>query len=157
MSDRPTFEYKGNPVRAAGILIYTKHYGKKIRLFREVNGKMEDIGGKTDAVDDNILQTAAREVCEETDGRLFSSTHTRKRCFVILMDLLQQTEEIEYNKRCKYLLFKIQVNPAILQEDMRRFGLEEKTDWGILKHYYKWHKKMPPHHKLHYRLRNLNI
>ena len=157
MTDRPTFKYKGYPVRAAGILVYTIRCGKKIRLLRLVNGKIEDIGGKTDTVDNNIMQTAAREACEETDGRLFSSNHTRKKCFVILMDLLKKTKEIEYNKKCKYLLFKIYVNPIILKEDMKRFGLEEKTDWGILKHYYKWFKRMPPYHKLHYRLRNLNI
>ena len=51
MANRPTFDYHGHPVRAAGIMIYTIYRGKKLRLFRIVNNKMEDIGGKKGSID----------------------------------------------------------------------------------------------------------
>ena len=156
-NNRPTFDYNGYPVRAAGVIIYTTKFGKTLRLLRIVNHKIEDIGGKTDAVDRTMFHTAARETCEETNGKLFSPYHTREECFNILLDLISNTAEMEYNKRCKYMLFKIHVHPNILKEDMRRFGLQEKTDWGVLKHYYKWFRYKPSHHKLHFRLRNLNF
>ena len=157
MANRPTFDYLGHPVRAAGILVYTIDRGNKIRLLRIVNNKIEDIGGKTDVIDKSMFHTAAREACEETNGKLFSSYHTKKRCFNILLYIILNTKEIEYNQRCKYILFKIHVHPGILRENMRRFGLQEKTDWGILKHYYKWFRYKPSYNKLHVRLKNLNI
>ena len=157
MSDRPTFEYKGQPVRAAGILIYTFHRGSRLLLLRSVNGKLEDIGGKTDPEDRSVFHTAAREGCEETNGKLFSKHHTREVCFQILLDLLQNTGEPEYNKRCKYLLFKICVSPSILGESMTRFGLEEKTEWGTLQHYYRWHHRLPQSRQLHFRLKGLHL
>jgi hypothetical protein len=157
MGDRPTFEYQGQPVRAAGILVYTFHHGSRFLLFRRVNGKLEDIGGKTDPQDHSIFHTAAREGCEETNGKLFSKHHTRAVCFRILLDLLQNTGEPEYNKRCKYLLFKIWVSPRILKESMTRFGLEEKTDRGTLQHYYRWHQRLPTYPQLHFRLKGLQL
>jgi hypothetical protein len=33
---------------------------------------------------------------------------------------------------------------------MKRFGLSEKTDWGVLKHYYRWTPYVPT--KIHPRL-----
>ena len=51
MAHRPTFYYNGQPVRAAGVLLWTRHKGRVMRLFRKVNAKFEDICGKTDAKD----------------------------------------------------------------------------------------------------------
>lgn len=155
MSDRPTFHYRGQPVRAAGILLWTIHNGQVFRLFRKVNGKFEDIGGKTDKVDVDAVATAIRETVEETNGKLFSPQHTRQQCAEILDGLFQDVTE--YNQRSKYLLFKIKVDSSILDLSMKRFGLSEETEWGTLKHYYQWRLELPHYNQLHFRLRGLRL
>jgi hypothetical protein len=143
MTDRPTFEYYGNPVRAAGILVYTMQGQRVLRLFRNINGRFEDIGGKTDSNDLNEVETAVRECVEETHGKLFDARHTPQECANILRDMIITNCKTEYNKKSKYLLFKLQVHPGILDQPMRRFGLKEKTDWGELDHYYQWKSGTP--------------
>jgi len=143
MSNRPTFDYNGNPVRAAGILIYTFKDQCVLRLFRNIKGRFEDIGGKTDNVDTNEVDTAVRECVEETHGKLFDTRHTPQECTHILRDLIATNCETEYNKKSKYLLFKLQVHPGILDQPMKRFGLKEQTDWGELDHYYQWKSGKP--------------
>lgn len=157
MGDRPTFEYEGQPVRAAGILLWTMRNGQVHRLFRKVNGKFEDIGGKTDMVDNSAVDTAIRETVEETNGKLFSPYHTREQCTNIISHLISKSDNVEYNTHSKYLLFKIKVDSSILDMSMKRFGLSEETDWGTLKHYYQWRWKLPYHNQLHYRLRGLRL
>ena len=155
MSDRPTFEYDGNPVRAAGILVYTFQDQRVLRLFRNIKGRFEDIGGKTDNVDGNEVETAVRECVEETRGKLFDCRHTPQECANILRDLIATNCETEYNKKSKYLLFKLQVHPDILEQPMTRFGLKEKTEWGELDHYYQW--KSDKHWKRHPRLFGMTL
>ena len=159
MSDRPTFDYNGKPVRAAGLLIWTKYNGCIHRLFRKIEGKFEDIGGKTDLKDKSYKDTMIREVCEETHGKLFSENHTTEDCAKILQELVEKSwpEDIEYNPLSKYILYKLEVHPNILNQNMKRFGLSEKTDWGTLKHYYQWRWKLPYHNQLHYRLRGMRL
>ena len=105
MSDRPTFEWQGQPVRAAGILCWTTKDGQTHRLFRRIKGKFEDIGGKTDMVDSDAQSTAIREACEETDGKLFSEHHSRQECAAILEGLVRSCTTTQYNPQSKYLLF----------------------------------------------------
>jgi len=157
MADRPTFQYRGQPVRAAGILLWTVHNGQVHRLFRKVNEKFEDIGGKTDHMDMDAVATAVRETIEETNGKLFSPHHTRQRCSEILYGLFEGVHSAEYNQRSKYLLFKIQVDSSILDLSMKRFGLSEETDWGTLKHYYQWRWKLPYQNQRHFRIRDLRL
>lgn len=157
MSDRPTFQYRGQPVRAAGILLWTTHNGQVHRLFRKVNGKFEDIGGKTDHMDMDAVATAVRETMEETNGKLFSPHHTRQRCSEILYGLFEGVHSAEYNQRSKYLLFKIKVDSSILDLSMKRFGRSEETDWGTLKHYYQWRWKLPFNNQMHFRIRGLRL
>lgn len=134
---RPTFMFHNNPVRAAGVLVQTVVDGRRLRLFRYVDGRAEDIGGKTDIVDEDQVDTAVRECVEETNGKLFHDKHTRDECAAVLKGLLVNCPA-EYNKRSKYLLFKLNVDPDILNQPMKRFGLHEQTEWGVLDHYYKW-------------------
>lgn len=159
MADRPTFEHEGQPVRACGILLWTRKNNQIHRLFRKIKNKYEDIGGKTDVKDINAKETAIRETVEETDGKLFSETHTRDQCAVILRELVDKVspQDIEYNKISKYLLYRIEVEPDILDLSMKRFGLSEETDWGTLEHYYQWRWELPYHNQLHYRLRGLRL
>jgi len=157
MADRPTFYYRDKPVRAAGVFLYTVVRGRRMRLMRRVNGKWEDMGGKSDPKDASAMHTAAREACEETNGKLFSPKHGREECMSILLDLIRTCRDIEYNSRCKYLLFKVCVLPDVLKHSMRRFGRIEQTDWGILHHYYQWRRQLPRRTQLHFRLRGLRL
>ena len=159
MDDRPTFDYEGMPVRAAGILVWCTSNGKTHRLFRYVKKKYEDIGGKTDPGDASAIETAIRETVEETDGKLFCATDTRDTCADKLRLRLRNIKDncIEYNQISKYLLFKLEVEPDLLHEPMKRFGLSEETDWGSLDHYYKWRHSLPYHNQLHYRLRGMRL
>ena len=159
MTDRPTFEYKGQPVRAAGIMVWTRKNGHAHRLFRRIKKKFEDIGGKTDVKDGTALDTAIRECVEETHGKLFSECHTPKQCATQLRARLKNISDecIECNRISKYLLFKLEVEPSILSEPMRRFGLTEDTDWGTLHHYYEWLHSVPYQNQLHFRLRGLQL
>ena len=155
MSHRPTFYYNGHPVRAAGVLLWTRHKGRVMRLFRKVNGKFEDIGGKTDANDKDELDTAIREACEETRGKLFSEQDTHEECSRRLYHHIVNCPDTQYNPQSKYVLFRVYVDPTILNLNMKRFGLIEKTEWGTLHHYYQWRRNVP--YKLHRRIRGLKL
>lgn len=153
MSERPTFWYNGQPVRAAGVLLWTRDRGRVVRLFRKVNGIFEDIGGKTDPRDKDELDTAIREACEETNGKLFSEWHSHEDCARYLYEHIMDCVDTSYNPESKYVLFRVYVHPSILNLPMKRFGLQEKTDWGILRHYYVWKHQMPL--RLHTRIYNM--
>mgnify|MGYP001202750917 CR=1 FL=1 len=135
---RPTFWFCGKPVRAAGILVWTRSNGKTLRLMRKVCGRNEDLGGKTDAVDRDMMDTAIREAVEETDGKLFSNNHTTHECSCMLYRHIINCSDVQYNPSAKYLLYRVYVDPTILQLSMKRFGLYETTEWGILRHRFKW-------------------
>ena len=53
---RPTFYYQSKPVRAAGILLWTRKGNRILRMFNKHQGRFEDIGGKTDRVDGNPME-----------------------------------------------------------------------------------------------------
>ena len=69
---RPTFMFNGNPVRAAGILIFTFDRGRRMILFRDIDGRYEDIGGKTDQADSSFVDTAVREAAERQVENYFT-------------------------------------------------------------------------------------
>ncbi len=144
---RPTFTYKEQPVRAGGLLIWTKVDGVRWNLFRKYKGKWQDIGGKTFLGDKNAMETVVREVCEETNDHLFSEIDTREVCSSKVLDLLGQKNRIHYDLRCKYLLFSCYVEPSVMALPMSRFGEME----GIRKHEYKWFSSFPKDR--HFRLR----
>jgi hypothetical protein len=154
---RPTFFYEGMPVRAAGILLWTQDGHKTLCLLNKCNRKFEDLGGKTDVGDTTPLDTAIREACEETNNSIFSNKHTFKECAAMLYEHAVDSMDAQYNDRSKYLLFRVYVHPSILSMDMRRFGRTEKTEWGILNHYFQWRWTVPFHNQLHPRLRGLKI
>ena len=76
MTNRPTFYYENQPVRAGGILFYVKENGVKKYLLRKGKREWGDIGGKTDVGDRDIMSTIIREVVEETNGKLLDASHT---------------------------------------------------------------------------------
>jgi dTDP-D-glucose 4,6-dehydratase len=150
-ANRPTFFYNGQPVRAAGLLIYVTDHGESSYLLRsEKKGRWSDIGGKTDATDADILTTVVREVTEETNNHLFAGHHTFKQASERLDHLLRNEElEIFYCPRGKYILVKVHFDLTVKQMDMKRFGLREHE---AMNHYYAWVKNIQ-RHKLHPRLR----
>lgn len=152
MAPRPTFSYQGQPVRAAGILLYTYVNGQKWFLFRKAKGKWQDMGGKTDVQDTSIVDTAIREATEETNGKLFSVDDTYTCCQTRLRNMLSngRGHRIRYNKRSKYVLFIVRVDD-LKKLPMSRFGSCEADG---MKHVYKWFRKCP---KLHYRLRGMSL
>ena len=152
MAPRPTFTYKGQPVRAAGILLYTYVRGQKWYLLRKAKGKWQDMGGKTDDHDSSIVETAIREACEETNGRIFCEDDTYETCMARLQSMIGKGRghRIRYNKKSKYVLFVLQVE-NIMHLPMSRFGSCEADG---MKHVYKWFCKLP---KLHYRLRGMSL
>lgn len=153
VDNRPTFLYQNSQVRAAGILVYTYRNGEKMLLFRKIDERFEDMGGKTEKGDLNAKETAIRECVEETNGKLFDVSHTHNQCYNIIKNIISNNCEVEYNKKSKYLLFKLNVNNNILKKSMKRFGLEEKT--CNKKYYYKWMIKKDI--KLHPRLKGLEL
>ena len=152
-NNRPTFTYLNQPVRAVGILPYYIYNDKKIYLFRIVDGnKATDIGGCTDTIDKNYLDTACREASEETNGHFFKISDSLKECQNKFLKLLQtENYEIKYNKKGKYLLFKIKVHSKY-SRNMKRFGTLETTD--KMNHYYIW-RPLDKIYNLHPRLKNL--
>jgi len=146
---RPTFEYENKPVKAAGLLVWTESKGKKWTLFRKYKGKWSDMGGKTDAVDNNIIDTVVREVCEETNNSLFCKDD--KDCASKVRDMLAASlhgNKMVYVPKCKYLLFHCRCDD-IFDLSLSRFGVAEQK----LAHQYGWFTAPP--RPIHFRLRAL--
>lgn len=141
---RPTFKYNGNPVRAAGIIFWTEIKGVRWNLLRHYKGKWQDTGGKTDEKDVSFLETAVREACEETNGQLFPPGR--------IHDMLKNPRltKIQYNAKCKYVLFTCYVEPPVKGLPLARFGETE----GGKPHKFQWFQKKPV---LHFRLRRFII
>tara|TARA_Y100000389_G_scaffold198361_1_gene234736 strand:+ start:101 stop:595 length:495 start_codon:yes stop_codon:yes gene_type:complete len=151
---RPTFEYNGQPVRAAGLLICTENDGNTHYLLRQCKNKWSDIGGKTDLQDKDVLATIVREVTEETNCHLFSTVHNFEQAYEML-DLILRNEQLEvfYLKKSKYLMVKVVLDNKIRKLPMKRFGLFEHHD--SMQHYYKWITNVN-RHNCHPRLRFSN-
>lgn len=154
---RPTFYYRNKPVRAAGILLWTRRNGKVHRLLNKYNGKFEDLGGKTDCGDQTSLDTAIREACEETNNHIFSAYHSCQECAAMLYEHVSEHCDVQYNAASKYLLYRVRVHPSILDLDMRRFGRTEQTNWGTLEHHFQWRWSAPFENQKHPRLKGLEI
>ena len=151
--DRPTFQYKSKPVRAAGILVYTEHKQKKWFLFRKCKGKWADIGGKTDIADTCTLDTAIREAGEESNWHLFDE-HDTPHMFTEKMRsyVEHRSTRIQYSPRAKYVTYVVRVPPHLMQ-NMRRFQRREREDHLV--HYFRWYTKKPQ--PLHFRVRHIRV
>ena len=147
---RPTFEYKNQPVKAAGLLVWTQSNGKKWTLFRKYKGKWTDIGGKTSEQDKSIVDTVVREVCEETNNSLFCTDD--EDCASKVRNIIENhSSKMFYDAKCKYLLFHCRVDASLLSKPLSRFGEAE----GLKKHEYQWVTAMP--RPLHFRLRGFQL
>lgn len=153
MSKRPTFYYNGKPLRAGGCMFYVVKDGKREYLLRNTKWpkpNWSDIGGKTDRVDENILDTIVREVAEETNFQLFGE-HDQAAAEAALYEHFDSaTMEMYYGEKSKYMLVVCEVSDSVRSLPMGRFGLEEGTD--KMAHRYKWTDKIN-RGKMHPRLR----
>lgn len=122
---RPTFYTKsGKPIRAAGILLYHEELGflmqEKIKYVKknEVNVEileLSDFGGKTDAMDKNVLDTMLREFKEETNNK------------IILQKKNLKNQKFRYYHKSKYLLAIVKTNKTF-QEEIKSMGDFEQHD-----------------------------
>ena len=110
MSDRPTFKWKEQEVRAAGMLFFVNGENNvKLFLMRKPskqweNTYWEDLGGKTDNRDHSYEETAIREVVEECNNSVFSNEDTFDTCCEKIRMLLQHKPyEMFYCPKSKYL------------------------------------------------------
>ncbi len=112
--NRPTFYHNNLPVRAAGVLFW-RRINNKIDLLLIENPWMkyfEDIGGKTDIVDTEYIDTIAREVEEETNGIIKAS---------YIKTVLPNTTKY-YCKDGKYLLHVVKADDFISGLKQENFG-----------------------------------
>ena len=119
--DRPTFMHDGQPVRAAGLLVYVSDMDRVHVLFRHAKGKITDIGGKTDPEDTCVEDTVIREVWEETNGNLYGDMPPNKFARILHAQLRHHSTRRIYNAKSKYLLFWFGSH--------QRFGVAHATFW----------------------------
>ena len=122
---RPTFYFENDPakpIRAGGVLIYKKNNGfLKFLLIRKLtfgDNMHEDIGGKTDIGDTDIIDTISREVSEETNN-------------VINKEIIKEqikTGKPLYVPFSKYLIYLVEANEDQKKLNPLSFGDMEIHD-----------------------------
>jgi hypothetical protein len=124
-NNRPTFYYendKNKPIRAGGVLIYKKDDEHiKVLLIKKLtfgDNLHEDIGGKTDKEDLNILDTISREVSEETNKIIDKE---------IIKEQLKNGKPL-YVPFSKYMLYLIEANEEQKKLKTHLFGSLELHD-----------------------------
>jgi hypothetical protein len=106
------------PVTAAGALFY-KQVGKRMMiLLIENEAKYEDIGGKIDPGDADIISAAGREIEEETNGQIKGDD---------VMERLKIAPYI-YVPRSKYVIYLVEASSAEKKLKKIDFGDREDHD-----------------------------
>lgn len=106
------------PVTAAGALFYKKVGKQMMILIIENEAKYEDIGGKIDPDDEDIMAAAAREIEEETNGQIKGEN---------VIDRLKLAPYI-YVPRSKYVIYLVEASPAEKKLKKSDFGDREDHD-----------------------------
>lgn len=101
-------------VHAAGILIYKVENNKVKVLLQQTLKYFEDFGGKTKDIDENVYQTAIREIKEETN-KLFDINESRV-----------ENAPFVYNDVGKYLLFLVKADDIEKNYTSKLFDIIEK-------------------------------
>ena len=153
--NRPTFYFQSNyklPVRAAGILFYTfKNDELYLYILHTIKGVLEDLGGKTESVDNDMYETAAREADEESNS-MFNRWGIRSLLYK------SSSNHTVYLKESKYCLFIIPaisacINTIPFVAKANRSTLNKATE--PIGSYLNWIKFIPElKTKLHPRLQN---
>ena len=120
IDNRPTFYFNDSnqPIRAGGILYYRINSNKIELLVIEntMTHIIEDIGGKSDIVDKSYNDMIAREVYEETNNIIKYGDVLRT---------LKHSTNINYNRKCKYILYIVKADPCIAKLTQKDFGTIE--------------------------------
>ena len=135
-SGRPIFYIdNGCPCLGAGVLFYVQTNNDIYFLMQKEDGNPKysfcDLGGKTDVIDSNIIETAVREVMEETNGVLFSKLfktkyHSKfglkpnfKDYMINFYKILQDFEpKFIYSKKSKYVIILIQLRSEYINHTL---------------------------------------
>jgi hypothetical protein len=123
MSTKKKFYFnddKTKPIHAGGVIIYRFSDDKIMEiLLIETKSKYEDIGGKVDKTDVNVIDTISRETEEETNGVIKAED---------IIDRLEECINICYNKDSKYVLYFIEATDEETKLVKKDFGDFEKHD-----------------------------
>lgn len=135
-SGRPIFYIDDSyPCLGSGVLLYINYNNRIYFLMQKEDGNQKykfcDLGGKTDVLDNNIIETAIREVMEETNGVLFSKLFKKqhlknfevKPSFKDYMHnfykLFQDFEpKFIYSGKSKYLIMMVEINSEYITPTM---------------------------------------
>jgi len=127
---RPTFFVRNFPIRAVGVLFFRRtETGVDFLFMRRrpfhdeppTDWLYEDFGGKTDAVDKTVIDTAAREVDEESN-HAFNMDWLKEQLFVA-----KWRGNYFINGRSKYIVFIVPVPEDL---DLTVFGdMEAGTNY----------------------------
>ena len=120
-SQRVTMYLKNDdtkPVTAAGALFY-KQVGKQMMLLViENKSKYEDIGGKIDPGDGDIISAVLREIKEETNGQINMENGIER----------LKTASYVYVPKSKYVIYIIEANASEKKLKKNDFGDREGHD-----------------------------
>lgn len=154
-TDRPTFLFNNNndmPVKAGGVIFYRFIDSDMELLLIENEGIYEDLGGRTDNKDNDIYETVAREVYEESNGK-FKKAKVEK--------YIRNANNHTYVSRSKYIIFLIEASEKESKYTTADFGDREihdniprKIKWISLELFL---KQEIIRHKLNWRLKNKNL
>lgn len=163
----PTFVFKGVRCVSAGCIFY-RHTNNGVELliqykqphnkhkFNTVNDNiqyvLEDLGGKSDKLDQSIQDTAARESAEESNGEIFYQLYWNNEMYYkydftdynlkienskkYIKTLIERYSTPFINKHSKYVLFLVPL-PAD-QTELYNFGTQEIHPQYNIKRELKW-------------------
>lgn len=120
--DRKTFyldDDESKPVTAAGVIIYRFNSGVMEVLLADTRGTFEDLGGRADNDDKDIMSVAAREAHEESN-ELLSKTKIKNR--------LKKATPIYGGTKMKYVIYIIEANEDEAKLKSSDFGDKENHD-----------------------------
>jgi hypothetical protein len=121
MSKRKIFylhDDKNFPIMAGGVILYKIEKERAYLLMIEKQGTYEDLGGKTEDIDETIQDVVSRETCEESNN-LLNNELIKKRL---------QTSKYMYNLNSKYIVYLVHANEEESKLKSEDFGDKEIHD-----------------------------
>jgi 8-oxo-dGTP pyrophosphatase MutT (NUDIX family) len=136
---RKCFYYEDNdeqPILAAGVLFIKEEKDKKFVLMQKVIEKdkpdeYSDFGGKIDLDDDIVVDTIARELCEELNCGLYEKVK-KKHVYLDTIEklknlILENIVKLIYQRTAKYFVIIAKL-PKNIMLDFEKIGDFEKLD-----------------------------
>ena len=136
-NERPTFFINSQCIRACGMIFYRINKSNEIELLLIKNDKSiyEDIGGKTDKIDNRFVDTLFREVEEETNKVINKSIVKEEYCLIdnCINENNYSKLNYVYNFSSKYLIVLCKANKVISDLTSNDFGKHELLNEKIVK------------------------